>query len=125
MKTTLLGSPLHISAWCLTLLLAANALAQNYSIDWFTVDGGGGTSTGGVFSLSGTIGQPDAGHLGGGDFALDGGFWGIRPGRRFLGNDRSGSNARRAAADDPAHQHKHRGRLLALAFDRFHSPAKY
>ena len=35
--------------------------AQSYSIDWFTIDGGGGTSTGGVYSLSGTIGQPDAG----------------------------------------------------------------
>jgi hypothetical protein len=51
--------------------------AQTYSIDWFTIDGGGGTSTGGVYSISGTIGQPDAGHLSGGNFSLDGGFWGI------------------------------------------------
>ena len=47
-----------------------------YKIDWYTVDGGGGTSTGGVYSLSGTIGQPDAGTLTGGNFVLDGGFWG-------------------------------------------------
>ncbi|HSU56971.1 MAG TPA: hypothetical protein VLT36_23210 [Candidatus Dormibacteraeota bacterium] len=53
------------------------AQAQSYSIDWFTIDGGGGTSTGGVYSVSGTIGQPDAGHLSGGNFSLDGGFWGI------------------------------------------------
>jgi len=53
------------------------ASAQGYSIDWFTVDGGGGTSTGGVFSVSGTIGQPDAGHMSGGNYAIDGGFWGI------------------------------------------------
>jgi hypothetical protein len=51
--------------------------AQTYSIDWYTVDGGGGTSTGGVYSVSGTIGQPDAGHLSGGNYTLDGGFWGI------------------------------------------------
>src|SRR6266487_2900088 len=51
--------------------------AQSYSIDWFTVDGGGGTSTGGVYSVSGTIGQPDAGKMSGGNFTVDGGFWGI------------------------------------------------
>src|SRR6266849_5369461 len=51
--------------------------AQNYSVDWFTIDGGGGTSTGGSYSVSGIIGQPDAGHLSGGNFTLDGGFWGI------------------------------------------------
>src|SRR6266404_479445 len=60
------------------LAVAAPAVrAQNYSIDWFTIDGGGGTSTGGVFSVSGTIGQPDAGRMSGGNYTLDGGFWGI------------------------------------------------
>src|SRR3954453_2198971 len=57
--------------------VATGAVAQNYSIDWFTIDGGGGTSTGGVFSVTGTIGQPDAGHMSGGNYTLDGGFWGI------------------------------------------------
>jgi hypothetical protein len=28
--------------------------AQPYTLDWFTIDGGGGTSTGGVYSVSGT-----------------------------------------------------------------------
>jgi len=51
--------------------------AQDYAIDWRTVDGGGGTSTGGVYSVSGTIGQHDAGGLTGGRFALVGGFWGV------------------------------------------------
>lgn len=51
--------------------------AQNYSIDWFTIDGGGGTSTGGVYSVSGTIGQPDAGTMSSGNYSLAGGFWGI------------------------------------------------
>ena len=58
-------------------LCSTAVVAQNYSIDWFTIDGGGGTSTGGVYSISGTIGQPDAGHMSGGNFTLDGGFWGI------------------------------------------------
>ena len=51
--------------------------AQSYAIDWQTIDGGGGTSTGGVYSVSGTIGQPDAGEMSGGNFTLQGGFWGI------------------------------------------------
>jgi hypothetical protein len=60
------------------LCLAANALhAQSYSIDWHTIDGGGGTSTGGVHTVSGTIGQPDAGRMSGGSYTVDGGFWGV------------------------------------------------
>ena len=59
------------------LLLAITVRAQSFSIDWFTIDGGGGTSTGGVYSVSGTIGQPDAGKMSSGNFSIDGGFWGI------------------------------------------------
>jgi hypothetical protein len=52
--------------------------AQSFSVNWFTIDGGGGVSTGGVYALSGTIGQPDAsGPLTGGSFTLIGGFWGL------------------------------------------------
>jgi len=46
-----------------------------FEISWYTVDGGGGTSTGSGFVLSGTAGQPDAGDLAGGGFTLRGGFW--------------------------------------------------
>lgn len=55
------------------------ASAQNFSIDWFSIDGGGGTSAGGNFSLSGTIGQPDASvqPMTGGAFTLTGGFWSL------------------------------------------------
>jgi len=60
----------------ITLLSAVSVTAQNYRIDWFTIDGGGGTSSGGQYTLSGTIGQPDAGELKGGDYVLEGGFWG-------------------------------------------------
>lgn len=52
--------------------------AQNYIIDWHTVNGGGGTSTGGVFAVSGTIGQPDGGLvMTGGNYTLTGGFWSL------------------------------------------------
>jgi hypothetical protein len=68
-----------VSVLALSLLIfaATSASAQSYSIDWYTIDGGGGTSTGGIYSVSGTIGQPDAGHMSGGNFTIDGGFWGI------------------------------------------------
>src|SRR5262245_57946692 len=62
------------------LMFAGVAKAQNYAIDWVTIDGGGGTSTGGAYSLSGTIGQPDAGNMSGGAFSLVGGFWGVTGG---------------------------------------------
>ena len=52
--------------------------AQSYSIDWYKVAGGGGTSTGGVYSVSGTIGQHDAGGpMTGGSYSLTGGFWAL------------------------------------------------
>src|SRR5215831_4267808 len=58
-------------------LLSVNGRAQ-FTIDWFTIDGGGGTSTGGVYSVSGSIGQPDAGvPMTNGQFAVTGGFWAL------------------------------------------------
>jgi hypothetical protein len=52
--------------------------AQTYSIGWYKVAGGGGTSTGGVYTVSGTIGQHDpGGTLTGGQFSLTGGFWSL------------------------------------------------
>jgi len=86
-----------IGAFCGLALCGVAAHAQIYSIDWFTIDGGGGTSTGGVYSVSGTIGQPDAGHMSGGNFTLDGGFWGLiaavqTPGAPALRVVRTGTN---------------------------------
>ncbi len=63
------------------LLLAPSAVAQSsggdFEISSHTVDNGGGTSSGGDFVLTGTIGQPDASlqTASGGDFQLTGGFW--------------------------------------------------
>ena len=51
---------------------------QSYSIDWYKVAGGGGTSTGGTYSVAGTIGQPDAsGAMTGGSYSVTGGFWSL------------------------------------------------
>ena len=64
------------------LLLAGGAVVYaqtggGYDLSWNTVDGGGAMfSTGGSYSLGGTIGQPDAGTLRGGGYTLVGGFWG-------------------------------------------------
>jgi len=83
-----------------TLVCATSAIAQNYSIDWFTIDGGGGTSAGGVFALSGTIGQPDANlqALTGGNFSLTGGFWSLfvvqTPGAPLLSVEQTGPGLR-------------------------------
>lgn len=56
----------------------STAHAQTYSIDWFTIDGGGGTSTAGVYSVTGTIGQPDAGAtMTNGQYSVTGGFWAL------------------------------------------------
>ena len=68
---------LRLIAGIAAILLPATVLAQpQYTLDWSTVDGGGGTSTGGVYEVSGTIGQPDAGGpMTNGPYSLEGGFW--------------------------------------------------
>lgn len=55
-----------------SLILASGG----YSINWYTVDGGGATFlTGGSYSLGSTAGQPDAAASSGGSYSLNGGFW--------------------------------------------------
>lgn len=67
--------------FALAFLMIASAVSAQLAgggpeITWFTIDGGGGTSTGGTFELTGTIGQPDAGGpMTGGTYSLTGGFW--------------------------------------------------
>jgi hypothetical protein len=56
----------------------SSALAQmgpNLDLSWSTIDAGGSTSSGVGFTLTGTIGQPDAGMMSGVGFQLSGGFW--------------------------------------------------
>jgi hypothetical protein len=60
-------------------VLAPSARAQNtnYSIPWHTIAGGGGTSSGGNYTVSGTIGQHSTATMSGGAYSLTGGFWSI------------------------------------------------
>jgi len=59
----------------LALVASTVAAPAGYDLGWWTADGGGGSSAGGAYALSGTVGQPDAGQAGGGAYALAGGFW--------------------------------------------------
>ena len=65
------------TALLLASLASSLVAGPDYRLDWFSIDGGGGTSTGGDYALRGTIGQPDAtpGTLTGGSYSLQGGFW--------------------------------------------------
>jgi len=67
----------RVGLCCLLSAIGISASGQ-YAIDCSTIDGGGGTSTGGLYSVSGTIGQPDAGPtMSGGPYAMTGGFWAL------------------------------------------------
>ena len=62
----------------IALLMAAAATiarAQDYDVDWSTIASGGGTSTAGVYTVTGTIGQPNAARVNSSDFTIDGRFW--------------------------------------------------
>jgi hypothetical protein len=70
-----------------------------YRLDWFTMDGGGGTSSGGGYTLTGTIGQHDAAPASGApgtDYRMEPGFWAAVlpvPGAPELRMRLSGDNA--------------------------------
>ena len=67
------GASLVLGCWCLVLPASAQ-----FSIDWFKIAGGGGASTGGLYAVSGTIGQPDAsGPLTKDQYSITGGFWSL------------------------------------------------
>ena len=78
--------------------MTALGFAQPYSVDWYKVSGGGGTSTNGQYSVSGTIGQPEASMaMRGGNYSATGGFWSLyavqTPGAPFLSITYSGNKA--------------------------------
>src|SRR5262245_26059188 len=87
-------SKLRQAAVLLSLALSADTRAEE--INWWTVDGGSAMfSTGGNFSLGGTIGQPDASNaVSGGKYFLVGGFWSVgdAEGDPCAGNVRGDSN---------------------------------
>ena len=54
------------------------AWGQSFSLDWYKISGGGGTSTGATYQVIGTVGQPDAGSaMSGGQYSVTGGFWSL------------------------------------------------
>ncbi len=74
-------SPLRCRRCLLAFIILHSAFCLRvwgqYSMDWYTIDGGGGASSGGGYTVTGTTGQPDAGTLKGGNYTLVGGFWGL------------------------------------------------
>jgi hypothetical protein len=78
-------------------LISVVALAE-FKIDWWSIGGGGGPSTGGVWTVTGSI-EPVAGNASGGGFVVTGGFWSVvgsvaTPGAPQLIIERQGSNVR-------------------------------
>jgi hypothetical protein len=69
-----------LGALCIYAAMVRGQSGGPYDLTWGTVDGGGATfSSGGIYRVGGTIGQPDAGTLTGGSDTLDGGFWNSAP----------------------------------------------
>jgi hypothetical protein len=68
---------IRIMRWTLLLsvLAVTSSVLGDYSLSWFTIDGGGGISSGGQYALKDTVGQAEAGVMGGGSYELLGGFW--------------------------------------------------
>jgi hypothetical protein len=76
------------------------AVRTSLGVNWFTMDGGGASSTNSALGLgiTGTMGQPDAGRLSGATLGLNGGFWGViaavqTPGAPRLTISSTGPNA--------------------------------
>ena len=78
MSKSLIGLTLALT---LLLIIATSltvgAQANGYHIAWWTLDNGGGVSAADHYSLTGTVGQPDASApMQGGAYRLTGGYWG-------------------------------------------------
>jgi sulfatase modifying factor 1 len=73
--------PVKQSFWKTALLVTTTVMvwnlhAQNYSVDWHEIGGGGGVTTNVTYQVSGSIGQPDANStMSGTVFSVTGGFW--------------------------------------------------
>ena len=64
-----------VSATLVGIQAAPENPNAGFSLPWWTINSGGGTSQGGAYSIRGTIGQADVGRLSGGSYVLEGGFW--------------------------------------------------
>jgi hypothetical protein len=50
---------------------------QSFDMSWWSVDGGGASSTGGPYAVTGAVGQPEVGGAYRAYFAFDGGVWSV------------------------------------------------
>jgi hypothetical protein len=80
MKHKFKWRPLMVFIFLISLFFLAGAVwaqtSGDYSLAWNTVDSGGGLrSTGGAYTLNGSIGQAEAGVVLGGAYSVAGGFW--------------------------------------------------
>ena len=88
--------------------VALASYGQPYAIDWFKIAGGSGTSMGGNYILSGTIGQHDAsGAMSSGNYSVTGDFWSLisvvpTPGLPNLLIVRTGASSVKVLWHDPA-----------------------
>lgn len=57
------------------LVLVCGSAKAEYEISWYSIDGGGGTSSSAAYSLSGSVGQADAGLSSHDTFVQSGGYW--------------------------------------------------
>jgi len=73
-KTIVLTVLVALTLWPVLAVLAQSG--GSYDLMRSTIAGGGGVSSGGVYLLGGTVGQPDAAARTGGVYTLVGGFWG-------------------------------------------------
>lgn len=75
--------------------------SQTFTLPRWTIDGGGGASAGGAFTLTGTVGQPEGEGLAADGLVLDGGFWpggsGKTPGPLFSDGFETGDASRWSA----------------------------
>lgn len=68
---------IRIMSWCIFVVVVAlvSSVDAEYDLSRYMIDGGGGTSSGGNYTLTGTIGQYDAAYSQAGDYEILGGFW--------------------------------------------------
>ena len=73
MKRLIIFIPIVLAVFIVSIAVAQSG--SGYDLTWSTIDGGGGSSSGGSYTLDGTLGQFEAGTLSGGGYTLSGGFW--------------------------------------------------
>ncbi len=75
MKRFVIPTALIALGIMLVILTATVVQAASYELPRWVISGGGGFLAGGNYTLNGTIGQPVAGSIGGGNYSLTSGFW--------------------------------------------------